>query len=229
MWANVDVAHAQGAAWGRRLRRLRAHWRHEQLTLQMLLATYEHHAAPRGLMKARSRGEESELSNATGQKTPLTMAASTVYFSMDDDGDVLAARPTPPFEMRPQPGVLRHIAAHVVDILPYVQILDVPVPQGRNQVVEFMQTLNTATPVQVIAVPKLSQDKIPQRSAVRRLQKAEQLVEVPTVLSFSSLRQQTAEHIIDIPVPHRRRRGQGGLQGFFLRTELNSTVCGAER
>ena len=47
MWANVDVAHARGAAWRRRQRRLRAHWRHEQLTLQMLLATYEHHAATR--------------------------------------------------------------------------------------------------------------------------------------------------------------------------------------
>ena len=148
---------------------------------------------------------------------------------MDDDGDVLAARLTPPVEMRPQPGVLRHTAAHVVDILPFVQILDVPVPQLGNQVVEFMQTLDTATPVQVMAVPKLSQDRIPQRSAVRRLQKAEQLVEVPTVLSFSSLQQQTAEQIIDIPVPHRRHLGQGGLQGFFLRTEFNSTVCGAKR
>ena len=57
MRANVDVAHARGAAWRRRQRWLRAHWRHEQRTLQMLLATYEHHAAPRGQRKARS-GEE---------------------------------------------------------------------------------------------------------------------------------------------------------------------------
>ena len=91
MWANVDVAHAQGAAWRRHQRRLRAHWRHEQLKLQMLLATYEHHAAPRGQSKARSREEESELNNATGQKTPPPRVASTVYFSLDDDGDVLAA------------------------------------------------------------------------------------------------------------------------------------------
>ena len=132
---------------------------------------------------ARSRGEESELNIATGQKTPPPRAASTVYFSMDD-------------EVRPQPGVLQHTAAHVVDILPYVQILEVPVPQLGNQVVEFMQTLDTATLEQVIEVPKLSQDRIPQRSAVRRPQKAEQLVEVPTVLTFSSL-QQTAEQIID--------------------------------
>ena len=31
---------------------------------------------------------------------------------------------------------------------------------------------------------------------------AEQLVEVPTVVSFSSLQQLSVEQIIDIPVPH---------------------------
>ena len=40
----------------------------------------------------------------------------------DDDGDVLAARPTPLAEVRPLLGVLRHTAAHIVDIVPYVQI-----------------------------------------------------------------------------------------------------------
>ena len=44
---------------------------------------------------ARSREEESELNNATHQKTSPFRVASTVYFSLDD-GDVLAARPTPP-------------------------------------------------------------------------------------------------------------------------------------
>ena len=40
-----------------------------------------------------------------------------VYFTLDDDGDVFAARPTPLAEVRPQPGVLRHTAVHIVDIL----------------------------------------------------------------------------------------------------------------
>ena len=91
-----------------------------------------------------------------------------------------------------------------------------PVPQGRNQVVEVLQKIDTSPVEQVIAVPKISLDRIPQRSAVRRPQKAEQLVEVPTIMSFSSLQQQTAEQIIDIPVPGRGgvRGEQGGLQGF---------------
>ena len=79
------------------------------------------------------------MNNAMGQKTPPPRAASTVYFSLDDDGDVLAARPTPLVEVRPQPGVQRHTAAHIV---PYVQIFDVPVPQLGDQVVELLQKID---------------------------------------------------------------------------------------
>ena len=117
---SVRGDHEHGAAWRRRQRQLRAHWRHEQLTLQMLLAKYEQHAAPRGQMKARSRREESEMNNAFCQKTPPPREASTMYHRMDDDGDVLAARPTPLAEVRAQPGAQRHTAVHIVDILPYV-------------------------------------------------------------------------------------------------------------
>ena len=41
-------------------------------------------------------------------------------------------------------------------------------------------TASLVEPAQVVAVPKISLDLIPQRSAVRRTQMAEQLVEVPT-------------------------------------------------
>ena len=167
---------------------------------------------PNGTEQCQEQG--SEMNNAFGQKTPPPRAASTVYFSMDGDGDVLAARPTPLVEVRPQQRVQRHTAEQIIQTFVPAQVLDAPVLQMGNQLVEFMQKLDTATPEQVIDVPNLSQDRIPQRSAVGRPQTAEQLVEVPTVLSFSSLQQQSVEQIIDVPVPHRRRRGQGGLQGF---------------
>ena len=50
---------------------------------------------------------------------------------------------------------------------------------------------------------------------LRHTQMAEQLVEVPTILSPSLLQQQAAELIVDYPVP-RGREGSGGegLQGF---------------
>ena len=54
-------------------------------------------------------------------------------------------------------------------------------------------------------------------------QKAELLVEVPTVVSHSSLQQQSAEQIIDIPVPG-TRGDRGGLQGSLPRQGSQRTV-----
>ena len=57
-------------------------------------------------------------------------------------------------------------------------------------------------PEQVTDVPKISQDRIPQRLVDRDLrspQLAEQLAEVPTILYF--LKQPIAEQIVDIPAP----------------------------
>ena len=82
---------------------------------------------------------------------------------------------------------------------------------------------------QVIAVPKISLDRIPQRCPRRRPRRAEQLVEVPTIISYSSLQKRNAEQIIDIPVPHDRsgRGGGGGLQGFS-RGQGTTAFRGAE-
>ena len=60
------------------------------------------------------------------------------------------------------------------------------------------------------------------RTVLREPQKAEQLVEVPTVVSYSSL-QQTAKQTIDIPVP-RTRGDHGGLQGFHSRHCATASV-----
>ena len=74
-------------------------------------------------------------------------------------------------------------------------------------VVQFFaaQLLVVAEPV--IEVPL---DRTPQRlgDRLRRRQMVEQLVHVPTVVSYSSLQQLPAEQIVDIPVPR-----SGGLQG----------------
>ena len=117
-------------------------------------------------------------------------------------------------------------------ICPLVQILDAPVPQLGEQLVDFFRSLDTQLPVeQVIDVPKIYDDSIQPRIVdcdLRCPQIVEQLVEVPTLLSFASLQQQTAEHIVDIPVPHGRwGSGGGGLHGFL--PEQNSTVFIAEQ
>ena len=77
-----------------------------------------------------------------------------------------------------------------------------------------------------VEVPKIASSSRPCRPRVPMVQlMAEQLVEVPTIVSFSSLQQQTAEQIIDTPVPGRGGGGGwGGLQGqnsaVFLRADF---------
>ena len=77
---------------------------------------------------------------------------------------------------------------HMVETCPFVQILDAPVPQLGNQVLELLQKIvssSSVEPVQVIDVPKIFPDRVPQRIVERRPpQTAEQLVEVPTDLGY---------------------------------------------
>ena len=169
MLAAARAANESGAA-RRRQRRLRQWLRHERLSVAMALAESQHHTAPRGLRMARARGEESVMNTATGQKTPLLRAASTVHFDLFDEGDVLAARPTPLVEVRPQTGVQRHTAEQIIETFVPVQILDAPVPQmGGEQVVEFMQQFDVLAGAEpVIEVPKISQDMPRRRRMGRR-------------------------------------------------------------
>ena len=135
------------------------------------------------------------------------MAGDAVYFELFDE-DTAGLRPGPGLDPRPQERVQQHTVEHEDVICPLVQILDAPVPQLGEQLVQFFRSLDTQVPVeQVIDVPKISDDSIQPRIVdcdLRYPQIMEQLVEVPTLLSLASLQQQTAEHIVDIPVPHGR-------------------------
>ena len=142
-----------------------------------------------------------------------------MHFDLFDEGDVLAARPTPLDEVRPQLGVQRHTAEQIIETFVPVQVLDAPVPQmGEVQVVEFMQQFDAPVVAEpVIDVPKISLDQTRRRMGdyLRPPQTAEQLLEVPTIVSFSSL-QRAVEQYGDIPVPHGcgGLGGEGGFQGF---------------
>ena len=111
----------------------------------------------------------------------------------------------------PQGRVLRHVVGH----LP-LPALDVPVPQLVDQlpdIVQFFRALSR-DPVQVIEVPKILPFDVPLRAALRVTQLVEQLVEVPTIFSYSSL-QWTVEQHVDIPVPG-GGGSSSGLQVFPL-------------
>ena len=118
-------------------------------------------------------------------------------------------------EPRPQGEVQRHAGIGYE----LAQNLDVPVLQMGEQLPDVLQLFAAQLPVvaePVIEVPKIFLDTTPQRLGdhLRQPQMVEQLVHVPTVVSYSSLQQLTAEQIVDIPVPGRAGGRRGGLQGF---------------
>ena len=81
----------------------------------------------------------------------------------------------------------------------------------RWYLTQFFDTISLV-PEQVIEVPKILPEDVPMRTIVRVTQLADQLVEVPTIISFSSLLR-IVEQNVDTPVPGREGRN-AGLQGF---------------
>ena len=138
----------------------------------------------------------------------------------------VARRPPPLVEVRPCVRAQRHVVEQFADIAPMVQILDSPVPQTSEQLLEVFRLLDTHMPVeQAIAVPKIFLDRIPQRSFVLTPQSADQLVEVPTVLSPTRIALQIAEQIVDTPVPY-GRAGADALPPRYLGTVYRVHVAG---
>ena len=88
-------------------------------------------------------------------------------------------------------------------------------PQTVDYVADAFRILDRPMAEQVIEVPKISCSPCPSRSLIPEPQSAEQLVEVPTVLSPTRIALQIAEQIVDTPVPRGRgeRRVQGSLPG----------------
>ena len=113
----------------------------------------------------------------------------------------------------PQERDLRRTLEKIVDAVPLVPLLDDPVPQMVDTVLEFFRALDLPVVEQVIAVPKISTDRVSQRLVERRLpQMVEQLVDVPTVLTPTRIALQIAEQLVNIPVPQVSVPG-GGHQG----------------
>ena len=76
---------------------------------------------------------------------------------------------------------------------------------------------------QVIEVPTVSCASCPSRSRVPEPQSADQLVEVPTLLSVAVLQQRTAEQLASVPVP------RGRVQGFLPVQSSTATPSSMKR
>ena len=199
MWSHFNGEHA-GAAMRRRQRRLRRWLRHERLSVAMALAETNHRAAPRGQTKARAGGEARDALHGHVPEDPLTQGSRPPCLGVPRG---LHAR------------VQRRTVQQIVDAVPLVPLLDDPVPQMVEQLPDIMCFFDMLLPVpeQAIEVPKIVLDDVPVRTSVRDTQLVEQLVEVPTIISYSSLRRTMEQHV-DIPVPRRGGRSTG-LQCFL--------------
>ena len=150
------------------------------------------------------------------RRQPARVLPSTSNFPLMMAGPLGRERPAALLEPWPQGEVQRHAGIGYE----LAQNLDVPALQMGEQLPDVLQLFASVLPVvpeHVIEVPKIFLDTTPQRLGdhLRQPQMVEQLVHVPTVVSFLSLQQLTAEQIVDIPVPGGDGGGErGGLQGF---------------
>ena len=152
--------------------------------------------------------------------------AGTEYYVLSDEEDVVPARgsrppclgePRGPQE-RDQQRTMEQIAVYA----PMVQILDVPVAQMGEQLVDVLQFFDALIPVaeQIIEVPKIIIERIPPRTSVREPQLAEQLVEVPTIVSFSSL-----QRVMEQAFQLRRVVGDTQIFKVFSEDRVQQVLC----
>ena len=222
---SVHDDHGAGAAKRRRDRRLRMHWRHEQLTLRMALAAALHHSRGVGPVTCNAlRSQRTARAEATNNTlwSQMTSVGSSSRCAREELG---GTRPDRLIEVRPQERDQWCTVVQIVDSPQVVPSLDVPAPQMENQLVEVCRQLDMLIPEQAIEVRKTSSSsRHSRRRRVRFAQQTgEQLVEVPTIVSYSSL-DGLVEQNVDIPVPH----GRGGRVGVRGLTGFNSVV-GADR
>ena len=201
-----------GAAQRRRQRRLRSWLRHERMTVAMALAESTHHSS-RGQKTARAGVWGHELNYTATIRNPPTPQPE--LFSLYDEEPGGSRPDRMPTLSGPQERDLRRTVQQIVDV-PLVPLLDDPVPQMVEQLPDVLRFFDLLLPVpeQVIEVPKILLNDVPVRAVLRNPQLVEQLVEVPTVVSYSSLLQRTVEQNVDIPAPGHGGR-ISGLQGFL--------------
>ena len=184
MWSARDAEDA-GTAKRRRERRLRQFLRHERCSWP-------------GQTQARSGREAREVLHGQVPGAPLPEGG----------------RPAPLPEVAGwQKRIQQHTGEQMIDDLPYVQILDAPVPQVVDSAMDFFRRLDLPVAELVIDVPMISSSSCSSRAVLQEPQMAEQLVDVP----IQHIVELLLQHLVDIPVLQVGVSG-GGQQGFSLWT-----------
>ena len=150
-----------GSARRRRERQLRSFLRHEWMTVRMELAAALHHSA------FKSAGPETN--DALRSQKTVNSREEVVFF----DEYTAGWRP-PCLGPGPQERVPQRTVEPMLETFVSVPSLDVPVLQMVDQPVDILQILDVPLPEQVIDVPKISLDSVPQRTMLPEPQLVEQ-------------------------------------------------------
>ena len=174
----------------------------------------EQHAALQGQKTART-------TEATHFTSSTMVARGPELFSLEEEPGGGRPAPLPEVAGR-QVSLERHAMEDLGTVCPFVQILDAPVPQPVDYVMDTLRILDLPMAVQVTEVPKFSCSPCPSRSPIPEPQSAE-----------------TVGGSADSPVSfaHRGADGwhsssswswQAACSRFFPRTEFNSgAFCGS--
>ena len=144
MAARAGAAGGTSSARWRRERRLRSWAKHERLSVAMALAEKLHHSANRTVLQKKEEVEQHHASR--GQKRARTGPGTQYLFI----GGVCV--PEPVGEPQLQPRVQRHTVEQRIEHTPHVQILDAPVPQVADYVLDVFRVLYSSIAEQVIVV-----------------------------------------------------------------------------
>ena len=162
------------------------------------------------------------------------------------------ARPDRLSEVRPQDRDLWRTVDQIVDAVPGLPALDVPVPQMVDRPLVLLAAFDVLVPEQVIEVPKVSTPARCPRTVLSVPQTAEQLVEASNVVSLIDVIRHpveqtvgggrigslpgflpgqsysfSADQIVVNPVLRFRRGFGGGLHGLHP-GQSSSAFCGAD-
>ena len=169
------------------------------------------------------RGAGPETYDAPRSQRTANSRVDSVYFDLYDEYTE-GARPDRIATLSgPHARVQRRTVEQIVDAVPLVPLLDDPVPQTVEQLPDVLRFFDrfATVPEQVIEVPKIYSEDVPMRAVLRATQLVEQLVEVPTKISFpvilvyhALMAQRTVEQNVDIPAVGGIGTG-GGPSGFL--------------
>ena len=209
------------------------------MSVQMALAEATHHTAPRGQGIARAREEERETKYTVAFRATVPPPEPVLFDLFEEPG---GGRPNFLLEPQgPQAGIQHHTMEHIADVVPMVQILDIPVLLGADQLVKVGRHLDLPISEQVIQVPKIPSAGFPwckrRRNSWWKCRRLSPILccglsSRPWTIQFLGFGEEVVEvykgfrpgqgipaagveQIVEFPVPQRRRKRTGGFQGFF--------------